>query len=161
MLDVLHLDSDLLALVSMLTDPPCAPPYRSLRERAVERVVGLYRTSGSVNKLTQTPSPMFQMVIAVSSSHGPDAFTLAGVAITWLPASPRADAPPIDALQMACSLWQPARPGSRFETYLDAYAAVQRLLANAHAPVVAPDLCTRHLPLRSPGTQQQVPVLEP
>jgi hypothetical protein len=118
-LDIVSVGKDVLIVISALQEMPNNSPYRSIRDRVLERVVQLHNTSPDSQK--------FHIITAQSPLSGPNALTLSAVVITWLPTFEEHLS--MDVVSMAYSLWAPANPASRFHLYEDCFKTSTRLVS--------------------------------
>lgn len=125
-LELLHLGCDLLVVASALPRER-GTAGTSLHDRALERLADAYSHTASAAKLRSVRVPLFQIAVAVVSNA--DARSLVDVEVCWFPATGAADAPPLDVLYMARTLWSPLEERSPYYRFASAFDVATRLAA--------------------------------
>lgn len=123
-LELLHLGCDLLAVASALPRERVAAGI-SLHDRTLEHLVDAYSRTASAAKLRSVQAPLFQIAVAVTSNAA--ARSLVDVEVCWFPATEAANAPPLDVLYMARTLWSPLEERSPYYRFTSAFDVAVRL----------------------------------
>lgn len=125
-LELLHLGCDLLAVASALPRERVAAGT-SLHDRTLEHLADAYVRTASAAKLRSVHVPLFQIAVAVTTNAA--ARSLVDVEVRWFPATGVADAPPLDVLYMAHTLWSPLEERSPYYRFASAFDVAVRLAA--------------------------------